>query len=436
MTPVSHGRPLVAAAAVTSAARITSAVRFGRLRAGWLAEVRAAAVPVALAFTVTRLVIALVVWISQAIIPNRPGGFLHAAPDNLLLDGLVRFDSWWYREIVRAGYTAGSIETGQQGTVAFFPLYPMLVKGVSFVTGNVYVAGVLVSNCCFLLALVALWCWARTDLGDDAAGRTIFYLAAAPTAVFFSAMYTESLYVLLVASTFLLARRGRFWLAAIPAILASATRNTGVLMAAVIALEALQQAGVRLGPPGWRPRAIIAFAGQQAMIAGRAWKNWLPAFLAPLGLFAYMAYLSNRFGDPLAFIHAQATWGRETNPGGFLRLLPHTVSQLGIESFAMGRFNAVAAMDVFFTLLFLPLVVAVVLRTRWSYAVYCGLTFVVPLATGSVGSMSRYVLMLLPCYLLLGVWGRRIWVDRIVLGLSLPLFAYFAVLFSHWWFAG
>jgi hypothetical protein len=101
-----------------------------------------------------------------------------------------------------------------------------------------------------------------------------------------------------------------------------------------------------------------------------------------------------------------------------------------------GWLNPVALFDVLATLVFAPLVVLVALRMRPAYAVYTGLTFLVPLLTGTTASMTRYVLMLLPCFLLLAVWGRQQWVDRLIVGVSLPLLAYFAVLFSHWYFVG
>jgi hypothetical protein len=50
--------------------------------------------------------------------------------------------------------------------------------------------------------------------------------------------------------------------------------------------------------------------------------------------------------------------------------------------------------------------------------------------------MTRYVLMLVPCFILLATWGRRGWVDRLVLAIFLPLTANFAILFSHWYFVG
>ncbi len=83
-----------------------------------------------------------------------------------------------------------------------------------------------------------------------------------------------------------------------------------------------------------------------------------------------------------------------------------------------------------------PLVVMVAVKLRPAYAFYTGLVFFVPLSTGTVGSMTRYVLMLVPCFLLLAHWGRRAWVDRLVLCIFSPLMGYLAVLFSHWYFIG
>jgi hypothetical protein len=264
----------------------------------------------------------------------------------------------------------------------------------------------------------------------------VFYVAAAPTALFFSAMYTESLYVLLVVATFYYARHQNWQAAALAGALAAATRNTGVLLAAVVALEGMHAQGGRFLPPGWQPAALRAHIRQQCRLMLQSWPALLAAAFVPVGLLSYMAYLWLTFGDPLAFIHVQATWGRDLSAGGVGQLVGRTIQDLQIGRLGLGQINTVVLFDVLATLAFAPLVVAVALRLRPAYAVFVVLTFLVPLATGTTGSMSRYILMLIPCFLLLAVWGRRQWVDRLVVGVSLPLLAYFAVLFSHWYFAG
>jgi hypothetical protein len=71
---------------------------------------------------------------------------------------------------------------------------------------------------------------------------------------------------------------------------------------------------------------------------------------------------------------------------------------------------------------------------RPAYAVYVLPTYVVPLLSGHGAlSMIRFVLMLVPCFVLLAWWGRRPWVDRLVLTVFLPMMAYLAVTFSHWY---
>lgn len=399
---------------------------------------RTAVLAIGLAFVVSRALVFLVIWLSSAALPVRIGsGQLFASPNNMLLDGLIRFDSWWYRDIVVNGYRLGSIETGEQGTVAFFPLYPMTVKFVSQIVGNVYFAGVLVSNLCFLLALVFLFKLADREFGNAVAGRFVFYYAMAPTALFFSAMYTESMFIMLTAAVFYFAREGKWFRAAACGALVAATRNTGILVASVIAIEGLSQAGVRFWPGTIRPKTVIAHYKDQIRPAIGGWKAYVAAGLVPLGLIAYMAYLSKTFGDPLAFIHVQATWGRETSGAGLLQIVANTKKTLAWgDSPMMGQLNVVVLMDLIATLAFLPIVIMTAFKLRPAYAVYAALTFLVPLSTGSVGSMSRYILMLIPCFLLLAVWGKRVWVDRLVVGISLPLLAYFAVLFSHWYFAG
>lgn len=407
-----------------------------RLRTHRLALDWATVSSIAVAFVVTRVLVWATVFLSMATLPMRQGGgFLFSNPHNLLLDGLVRYDSWWYRDIVVNGYRAGNVATGEQGTVAFFPLYPLIVKAVSQVIGNVYLSGVLVSNACFLLALIFLYKWARHETDREVAGRFVFYVAAAPTALFFSAMYTESLFLLLVAATFSFAATGHPLRAAVPGILAAATRNTGALLAVVIALEGFSQSGVTFSPGG--SPSLFRHLRAQIRPALRAWPAIVAAALVPLGLLAYMGYLAHAFGDPLAFIHAQATWGRDTSSAGFLHIVSTTRQNLRLgDSFLAGQVNSVTLLDLVATLSFLPLVVVAIFKLRPAYGVYAAITFLVPLSTGSVGSMTRYVLMLLPCFFLLAQWGRRPWVDRLVLGSFLPMMAYFAVLFSHWFFAG
>ncbi len=389
------------------------------------------------AFLVTRLMVLFIILISSSLVPMNQGLYQFATPNNVMVDGLVRFDSWWYHNIVTQGYNMGDIATGAQGNVAFFPLYPMLVKVVSAVIGNVYVAGILVSNVALLIMLFYLYRLALEEFDRETAGRAVFYLAAAPTGVFLSAMYTESTYLLFVVMTFYYARRSRWFWAGLSGFLASSTRNTGILMAGVIGLEGMHQAGVRFLPPTWAVRELLGHVWRQVRLTFGAWRSLLAACMVPLGLISYMIYLQLVHGDALGFIHVQATWGRQVSTSGLMQLLPTTWRDLNIgPNLFAGQFNAIALLATLSTLVFLPMLIPLAIKMRPAHVAFVGLTMLIPLTTGTTGSMDRYILMLIPSFLMLAHWGRRPWVDRIVVGVSLPMLAYSTFLFSHWFFAG
>jgi ABC-type multidrug transport system fused ATPase/permease subunit len=393
---------------------------------------------VLLAYLVTRLMIFLIVFVSSITIPMQQGQFQYAFADNIVLDGLVRYDSWWYHNIATRDYSLGNVETGEQANTPFFPLYPFLVRLVAGITGNVFVAGVLIANVAFLVALSYLYALARREFDTATAGRAVFYLAAAPTAIFFAAMYTESLFVALVIATFSYAGQRQWIAAAIAGALAAATRNTGVLMAGVIALEGLHQQGLRFWPEGGRVARLWGQVRAWPAQAIAAWRSWLAAAFVPLGLLAFMSYLANTLGDPLGFIHGQATFGRDVSDGGGItRVVSHAIDRLNLGSnIWAGQISARALLDVLFTIGFILILVGVARELRPANTIYTAFTLLLPVSSGTVSSMTRYVLMLIPCYLLLARWGRHTWVDRLVLGIFLPLLAYFSFLFSHWYFAG
>ncbi|MEI7554259.1 glycosyltransferase family 39 protein [Candidatus Chlorohelix sp.] len=392
---------------------------------------------VLLTFVITRLMIFFIILLSSTTIPMRLGAYLYSNPDNLVMDGLVRDDSWWYHNIATRGYNMGNIQTGAQGNTAFFPVYPLLVKTVSALVGDVFFAGILVSNVAFLFALVYMYRLARREFDDETAARAVFYFAAAPTAVFFSAMYTESVFMLAILATFYYTREGQWDKAAIAGAVASGTRNTGVIIALSVALEGLYQAGFRFKPPRWKRAALKRHFFAQVKIVPKAWRSFLAAAFVPVGLIGYMAYLANAFGDPLGFIHVQATWGREVSGAGFTKIISDTITHLNIgKNFMAGQFDTGTLLNLLSTLGFGVLVIITLFKLRPTFSIYALLTFLVPLSTGSVGSMTRYILMLIPCFLLLAKWGKNPMIDKIVMVIFVPMMGYMSIIMSHWYFAG
>lgn len=228
-----------------------------------------------------------------------------------LFEPWTHWDGVWFIRIASAGYTHADSQ-------AFLPLYPLLVHGVGVLTGGDYViAGVIVSLLSYAGAMALLYRLVAGDLGAKPALWTVVFLSFFPTAFFFQAIYSESLFLLLSVACFLAARRGRWALAGLAGLLASLTRNTGLLLALPLAwMWWEQRRGASWRLPGSRqvpaaPRTSRPRAAAAPLLASRPpwWSfGWLAA--VPAGLGIYVAYLNARFGDWLLFNTAQRHWGR------------------------------------------------------------------------------------------------------------------------------
>ena len=310
--------------------------RQGSVRHSWLAAVRLPISAEALsAVLVTRLLTCFVVFLSLVSLRALPG-LWSVDPNNLLLTGLVRHNGWDFTAIARDGYGLPPAGHRLPASAAFFPLYPLLVHVVGDLVSQIYWPAVLISNLAFLAACGVFYRLVEQEADAPTAGRAVFYLAAAPAAIYFCAAYAESLFLLLVVLTFSAAARQRWGVAALAGALAAATRNTGVLLALVVALEGLHQQGLRWRPPAWLPRTWLPHLRAQWPYAVRAWQSLLAAACVPLGLLAYMVYLGRTYGDPLGFIHAESTWNRDVSGGGFLHLVGHIQDRLQIRAPSAG----------------------------------------------------------------------------------------------------
>jgi hypothetical protein len=201
---------------------------------------------------------------------------------NLSVATWVRWDAWWYLSVVERGYW---FDPHGKSNVAFFPVFPLAIKGLTAVIGNQVVAGLLLANVAAVAATAALWFWVRAEAGPVAAERSTLWLLVYPFSFFFHTIYAEGLFFLLVTLAFLAARRGRWPLAGVLGGLAAATRPMGVLLFPAFAWELAR---------AWRAGRPV----RGVDIVGLA--------LVPAGLGAYALYLGLAFGNPMAFWDAHA----------------------------------------------------------------------------------------------------------------------------------
>ena len=255
--------------------------------------------------------------------------------------------------------------------------------GVHHLGVGTLAAGLLVSLFSCLLLSVGLVRLAAIEIGPRDAVWPVALLLLSPFGYFFSSLYTEGLFFALVVGALLFARQDRFLVASVLALLAGATRVTGVLLLPALLVEAAHQSGWRWGPL-WR----------------RAW----PTLLAPLGALGFGLSLWARTGSPFNFgiietryfgISPALPWV------GFLNTWPSAVG-------ADPTLRQIFLPEVIWGLLGLVACAIAWWRLRPAYATFMTLSWILTTSLSFWRSVPRYDLALFPI-LFLVVAGTRRW---------------------------
>ena len=383
-----------------------------------------------LVFLVTRLGIAGIAYFATPTMVDSAVPPYHLRPENTLIDVFAgRWDSGFYIEIAEHGYRYQGVNFP---SVAFFPLMPVLMRLVSQFTGDILAAGLWVANLALLGAVMLLHRYTAAEYDQPTADRTIWYLLIFPTSFFGSAIYSESLFLLLVVATLYLARKGHWWAAGILSLLGAMTRFVGVLLWPMMLAEWLSQRA--------RDKEQSETNSGLGMAAKRnlpGWDDLVPASLAPIGTLAYMWYLGRQFGDALAFMHAADAWERA--PATLLATLADILTrppQGWLRALGDGALPLDNWLDLSFVIFFFILGVILLAQKRWSEGIFVVLGVIIPFSSGLLMSQRRYVWVLFPAFILLARWGKNIWVERIILVASLLLLGLFTAMYSNWYWVG
>jgi hypothetical protein len=345
----------------------------------------------------------------------RPYGWLVS----LLTLPATPWDAGHYVAIADRGYD-------QPLRAAFFPLYPLLARAVTAPLESPLLGGVLVSFAALAAALYLLHRLVTLELGERYARAALLVTALFPTAFFFSAIYTESLFLALSVGAIYAARCDRWALAALAGGLAAATRNTGVLLLVPLLLL-----------PRARPRDAL----------------WLA--LVPAGLLAVLGYWATR-GDALEPFHAQRFWYRDFTPlGGALHgawdgavsvaqlaagpghhlLATPTVAQAGQLASPLAL-ATVDVTDAAFLAFALVALVGVARRLPRAYAAYAAVALLAAVSAPNdyepLMSLPRYVAVIFPLQMWLAAWavdGDRL---RQTLTISSGLLVLLSAEFATW----
>lgn len=345
-------------------------------------------------------------------------GFRAALPDADIAQiaaSFCRWDCQWYLRLAETGYDPFPVPgRTAAGNWAFFPLYPMIVGLIAHVVplDTIWVATLLSLALSFIAVLTA---WPMLGRNRNAYAVFATYVLAGPFAVYFTTFFTEVLFLLLTLWTFRALSRSAYVEAGFAVALLSATRIVGVFATLALML-----------------RIVL-----DHFSAGGTWRTLLPAILlrptlvlavlvAPLGLFAYMAFLVLHIGDGFAFSHVQIAWGRSVgNPfaylfEGLIRMPEHGFWPTPSQVLAFAALSGLAMTGL------------LAWRRRWPEALFCLICVLLPLSAG-LASMLRFMSALAPIVLLASeLAGRNRYAAAAICAL-LVVSGYFTTL---GWFGG
>ncbi|WP_282085188.1 hypothetical protein [Streptomyces tendae] len=306
-------------------------------------------------------------------------------------DVLATWDGWWYLQVAEHGYSPSLVRLGgdglftvQQNSVAFFPLYPALIRMVSESTGlGLYGSGILVSVVTSFIAAAGIYAVISLLAGARAGTVAAGLWAVAPGAGVEWAVYSESLFVAIAAWTCYAVMKGRWVAAGLLAFTAGLNRPTSAVLIGAVGLAAL----VTLARPASR---------REHGVRGPVYAM----LVAPLGLLSYIAWVGYSTGEATAYFTLQREgWAHFFDYGAYTwDVLRNLAVGRGDYPFAFSTPDLLSLQLV----LALPFLIALMLRKRPPLVLvaYTLATIVTVLGTQQMfGNTMRYLLPAFPLLL-------------------------------------
>jgi hypothetical protein len=313
-----------------------------------------------------------------------PRGYVGAFERAHTFGLLASWDGLWYRRVAEHGYL---LLPERQSNPAFFPLFPVLLRGVHALGLGYTAAGLIVANLMLLVALFAFHALTAELLGVAAARRATVYVSIFPLGYVFSMGYPESFVLAVMALAGLSALRGHWGGAALFAAAGALARPGGALVA--LPLLAVAWHRRRRMPPLERGLA-------------------LGSVLAPVAaLVSFPLYLAYALHNPWAWSEAETRWGRHFSPLGFVDAFRNVPTAFSHSAWVARDLGALAAY-----LLLIALARRYGAPRSWQLA---GLAIVaLPAFSGSFNSIARFGLLAPPIFWGLAWLGRRRRLDAAV----------------------
>lgn len=328
-----------------------------------------------------------------------------------------KYDAFWYEKIATSGYPklTDKREIGysngkifKQSEWAFFPLYPSLIKGFNYFFGLDYNTSAFFLSLLFsFLSLIAMfWLGLLFFENEKKSYFATFLLFLFPFSFYFSMLYTEALFFTFLIFSFISIYYKNYFLLSILLIPLILLRPNGIILLIPLYLYHLEQNNLLTK---WH----------------FLWRNYLTkkqllqtcAFLTgPIAFGLYCLFQYQITGFPFAFSIAQAGWYREFM---FPILAFFRKGDLATQ------FNSI------YTILFIVYAFLIRKKLPLSFNTLIWISIILPLCSGSVTSMTRFISILFPLFFVLSAQIAALKSKTIIL---FCLFLLHLLSFSTWLF--
>jgi hypothetical protein len=344
--------------------------------------------------------------VSRAVVVAATKGAALLPPKASVMHLLGGWDGGWYLTVAERGYPSHvPIATGNPGQsdIAFFPLFPLLTRGLhAIVPVSMPWSALILSTLFGLTATVALWQLTCRLTSSDVADRVVLLFCFFPGSIVFTMFYAEGLMLTLSILCLEALMRRRWLLAGIFAGLATATRPNAIVLA-----------------------ICCAWAAAMAIRQRREWRSLVAVVLAPLGVLAYFGYLWHRTGSALVWFRVESRgWGEKVDFG------VKTVDRLHMAwSHPWANPNNVAtSLGLIFVLAAIPFVVRA--RLPAVLVIFTAGIILLGVWSKTLGLRPRFVLTAFPLFMALGMRLRPTAQQLVVAG-SAGMLALMMVLVAH-----
>ena len=287
-----------------------------------------------------------------------------------------------------------------QMLVVFYPLFPMLMKVVGFVVGDLMISGMIISNICAILAAVYMYKLVRLDYSAKTASMAVVFMFLYPFSFFMSFCYTESLFIMLSLMCIYYARTGKWAACGIIGFFGALTRTQGIVLFGVAAYEWVIQTRRSINPKTFG-KGIKDFFKALPL-------SGLFTLLIPAGYGVYLTINKVLFGDWFRFLEYQkgTPWYQTS---GFI---PDNLNQhLNMAADNPGlAFIIYLPQFIMFIVAFALIFVGVKYKVRTSYLLHIAAYTVASYLSTWLISGGRYMLSCLMMFVPLALLARnKIW---------------------------